>query len=315
MKRIVFLTAVLISFFILQTVYAESYTYDYDEFVLGDNMVGWTDNGVSVWKLPKTEPCEEKVYSYHIRLYKGEDAVTTEQAINVFLDGSRDMVRWTYDFRDVMKENGEGAYKFSVKPDWDNEEYMSEEYFYTENTFNKISDLQTKSNKIYISQPRGASIPYSWQYAPKKDSKLKLTERKCYPLYYDGMEWQKIPPSGETSAEQYLFTAEEAGEEEIVFMYADFNDFPLSLKSVVFKCKIDKNLNAEIVSTEVRDPVFGDADCDGELTAADVSIVIKKVLDGDFITPAEKMYGEKIGKGLLNVNGDDIIDMNDAVCT
>lgn len=312
MKNIVFLTAVLVLLLVSQTVYAGDYTYNYDEWVLGDNMVSWTDNGVGVWKLPETDPFETKVYSYHIRLYKDDAVITTEQAISVSTEW--ETIRGTYDFRDIMKEKGEGAYKFSVKSDWDNEEYMSEEYFYTENTFSKISDFQIKSNKIYISGPRGATIPYGWQYAPKKDSKIKLVETKSYPLYYYSIENDKIPPAGGTSAEQYLFTAAEAGEEEIVFVYSGFDDVPLSLKFIVFKCKIDKDLNAEIVSIEERDPVFGDANGDGALTSVDAALVFKKAVNEDFVTPIEKKYGEKIGKGLINVNLDSIINVNDAVC-
>jgi len=302
MKRLFLLTTVLLSFFVLRTVYGE----DYDD-LLGNGMTTWANNGVAVWRVPYNDDFETKVYSYNLKLYKN-DVLTTSQAIEVNVNN--EIIRASYDFEDVMKKEGEGVYKFSVRLAEDDKENMSEGYFYNENSFNKIiKSSKGVSKKVYVSMST-TDGPFYWKYIENETRKINLKEEKFYINNWGYIGTEELIPSGETGLKQYCFTAEKPGDEEIEFI---FTDGVLYIKSIVLKYKIDENLNAEFIAAEEKNPVFGDANNDGQLTSADAALIFRKSVCENFITPIEKRYGE-IGKGILNVDGDKTVGVNDAVC-
>ena len=79
MKKIFYLLAIVISFFILQTAYGKE--LEYDE-VLGYRVASWTHECVAIWRLPENNT--EESLRYYLKLYKDSQLVD-ERTVDIII--------------------------------------------------------------------------------------------------------------------------------------------------------------------------------------------------------------------------------------
>lgn len=284
---------------------------EYDS-VLGLYDAGWANEGVAMWKLPDEK--QTKDVTYYLKLYKDNKFITQKET--VILSINNDKKRASYDFNDIIKENGEGVYTFSFYSEDDNTEKLSSKYFYSEKIETDINDgygvtkfSREPSEEVYVSVYDFAQ-PYSWTYDEKENSKFEIFEINHYSEYYEGLESDNFLDGGVWSA-QYEFIPKEPGEETIEYVFYDYDDD--KLKTISLKYRIDENLEAEYVGYEIKPVLVGDIDNDGIFTSVDVSMILQFCLNDKFISPIDKLYSQYYSYKLYDFNGDGEINSNDAV--
>ena len=297
MKKIFYLLAIVISFFILQTAYGKE--LEYDE-VLGYRVASWTHECVAIWRLPENNT--EESLRYYLKLYKDSQLVD-ERTVDIKIDlyNYLPYIRAVYDYGEIMEKNGYGLYKYSVSMNENAEGILSDEYFHKnkENILNhefKISE--SLSNVIYVSSSISGSIAYPNIYVNKENSKVELVDERIFCEYIgSGIEY-RYDIYGDISFGQRKFIPKEPGEETIEYVFCDYDDY--KIKTIALKYNINDDLKAEYIGY------------DGILTARDVSFIVQRCLDTKFISPVDKLYSTYYSYYLYDFDGDRNVTMNDA---